>query len=165
MTVQFQSFGQYSWIPWIVHFDPRPSTLDFTRFWYPFVPDSWEKCRDINNLWNTWMFTYVRIFANIQMFGCSMFANVRMFAHIRMFGCSMFECSLKFDCSKDRMFACSMFECSLIYFSNPCSRVRMFAEHERTFEYRTQMFIVRWALTKITILTMNIITITIITII
>ena len=93
-----------------------------------------------------------RMFANIQMFRCSMFANVRIFANIRMFGCSMFECSLKFDCSKDRMFACSMFECSLIYFSNPCSRNRMFADYERILEYRTQMFIVRWALTKITII-------------
>ena len=28
-----------------------------------------------------------------------------------------------------------MLECSLIFFSHPCSRVRMFAEHERTFEH------------------------------
>ena len=47
-----------------------------------------------------------------------------------------------------RMFACSMFECSLIFFLNPCSRVRMFAEHERTFEHWTQIFIVRWPLLK-----------------
>ena len=66
----------------------------------------------------------VRMFANVRFFKCS---NVRMFANIRMF-------------------ACSMFECSLIFFLNPCSRVRMFAEHERTFEHRTQMFIVRWPL-------------------
>ena len=66
----------------------------------------------------------VRMFANVRFFKCS---NVRMFANIRMF-------------------ACSMFECSLIFFLNPCSRVRMFAEHERTFEHWTQMFIVRWPL-------------------
>ena len=47
-----------------------------------------------------------------------------------------------------RMLGCSMFECSWILFKNPCSRVRIFAEHERTFEHWIKMFNVRWPLLK-----------------
>ena len=81
------------------------------------------------------MFDNVRYVLNIEMFDVRMFTNIQMFesSNVRMF-------------ANIRMFACSMFECSLIFFLNPCSRVRMFAEHERTFEHWTQMFIVRWPL-------------------
>ena len=113
----------------------------------------------------------VRMFAHIQMFENS---NSRMFNNIRMFGCSMFNfsiiqmlgCSLLLKYSNVRisnvrqypnikMFGYSLIfegwdvQCSnvlVFFFINPCSRVRMFAEHERTFEHWTQMFNVRWPL-------------------
>ena len=74
----------------------------------------------------------IRYLLNFEMFDIPMFANIQMFksSNVRMF-------------ANIRMFACSMIECSVIFFSKPCWRVRMLAEHERTFEHWTQMFIIR----------------------
>ena len=53
----------------------------------------------------------------------------------------MFANAHGFKCLIVRMFACS-----LIRPLSLCSYVRMFAEHERTFEHWTKMFDVRWPL-------------------
>ena len=58
-----------------------------------------------------------------------------IFANIWMFKWSMFECSLMIDFSNVRMFNVRMFFNCLL---NLCSHVRMFAEHERTFEHWTK---------------------------
>ena len=92
--------------------------------------------------------TMFAIFLNFKMFDVWMFANIRLFGCSLIFEYSHVQCSLIFDCSKVRMFAnirmfaCSMFECSLIFFSKPCSCVRIFDGHERTFniEHKCSLF-------------------------